>query len=602
MMRLVSPRRWSIRTKSVALFVGYVVAFAAVYGAFSVHLLRRETVAANDRLQQTARMVAADVNAHVRVGLQRLATVAHLPGLVFGLRTMGEKGTGGHIPAWTTLHYIFFRSPVLTGGVFLLDGSGTVVWTEPPGLSWVGQDLSDYAPLADVYLHGVDVISGRLEADRLTPKPHAVLATTIRSPNGERVGVLAGVIDLTAPQLTTILQAASTEQGRFVSVRDTDGAEIMATERPRHADASDPPLLATVPLADVPWHVVAGQSRAIALADIHRLQLMLLWIGALIALGALAVGIFTVRRFVSAINTLTRNAQVMAGGDLSQPVLVQERFDEIGTLGRTFEQMRVELQRSHAALTHRLEERDELMRLKEEFLANVSHELRTPLNVIMGYTDMLLEQDGAVERRSVLEGVRAQSEHLFSLVCDLMTLSGLNSGKIVVEYGHVNVADLVGRVRQLVERLGRDRDISVVWADDSAVPDMRSDGRRLEQMLTNLVTNAFKFTPYGTITISVGHDIARDMIVFAVADTGIGIPAHEIPHIFDEFRQVDGSMSRGYGGIGLGLALVHRLTTLLQGELSVVSKVNEGSCFSVAIPRCPRAEHAAPEVRSRQAG
>src|SRR5678815_4531739 len=144
---------------------------------------------------------------------------------------------------------------------------------------------------------------------------------------------------------------------------------------------------------------------------------------------------------------------------------------------------------------------------------------------------------------------------------------------------------MIGPVRQLADRLGRNRDIAVVWEEDGATMDMLTDGQRLEQILSNLVTNAFKFTAHGTITISVRHDPTRDVMRFAVADTGIGIPAHEIPHIFDEFRQVDGSMSRGYGGIGLGLALVHRLAVLLQGELNVVSKVNEGSCFSVAIPR-----------------
>lgn len=131
------------------------------------------------------------------------------------------------------------------------------------------------------------------------------------------------------------------------------------------------------------------------------------------------------------------------------------------------------------------------------------------------------------------------------------------------------------------------KDIETVWDRPIALPSIETDALRLEQVLTNLITNAFKFTPQGKITIRARHDMTQERVVFQVADTGIGIPEHELPHIFDEFRQVDGSMSRFYDGMGLGLALVRKLTSLLQGEIAVASQVGQGSVFTVTIPLRP---------------
>jgi signal transduction histidine kinase len=274
----------------------------------------------------------------------------------------------------------------------------------------------------------------------------------------------------------------------------------------------------------------------------------------------------------------------MAGGDLSQPVAVDARHRELATLGRTFERMRTELRRSQAALTERLAEREELIRLKEEFLANVSHELRTPLNVIFGYTDILLEEEQDAERRDALGRIRAQSEQLLKLVRDLMTLSGLNAGKLALEIAPVAVDDLVARLRPLMEQLAHGRPIAAVCECAPALPALHTDVLRLEQILTNLLTNAFKFTRTGQVALRVRHLAGDRRVVFEVADTGIGIPPPELPYIFDEFRQVDGSMSRQHGGMGLGLALVRRLVGALGGEVAVESRPGEGSTFTVTLP------------------
>src|SRR5512139_2575332 len=146
-----SPRGWSIRVKSLMLAVGYLLALSAVYGAFTFYLLQREVAEARDRFHQTARIVAAELDAYVASGAKRLQMVTQLPGLEYGLQTMQEARGDGYIPPWTTLHYLFFKSPVFTGGVFLLDRAGKVLWTEPPGLPWLGQTLTELAPVAEMY-------------------------------------------------------------------------------------------------------------------------------------------------------------------------------------------------------------------------------------------------------------------------------------------------------------------------------------------------------------------------------------------------------------------------------------------------------------------
>jgi signal transduction histidine kinase len=146
------------------------------------------------------------------------------------------------------------------------------------------------------------------------------------------------------------------------------------------------------------------------------------------------------------------------------------------------------------------------------------------------------------------------------------------------------VADLLDRLEPLAEQLRGDKELEIVWDCPSPLPVMETDGLRLEQILTNLVTNAVKFTQKGQITVRARQVLGQDLVIFEISDSGIGIPAEELRYIFDEFRQVDGSISRRYGGMGLGLALVKKLVTLLHGEISVISQVGQGSTFTVTFP------------------
>ena len=583
------PRRWSIRTKTLILVAGYLVALCGVYAAFTVSLVRREVARTQERLQQTADLVATELDAYLDAGRQRLATISKLPGMAYGLRTIQEASGEGRIPPWTTLHYLFFKSPVFTGGVFLLDRGGKVLWTEPPGRPWIGDTLASQPTVAAVYAHNREVVSGGLDGDRLLDRPHAVVACPVNDPNGELEGVLGGIVDLTAPELTKILGPVSTRDGRFLEVVDQQGRVIAGNGAAAEAGATAPPasdawMLATVPLTRSAWRVVVGQPRSIALAEVWQSQRMLLALGLGLLALAVALGAPIVNGFVRAIRTLTEAADVMSRGDLSHPVDVGPRRDELATLARAFDQMRVELARSRTALERRLSEREELIRLKEEFLASISHELRTPLNAIIGYTDMLADQRLSADGREWLSIVRAQAEHLFEMLADLLTLSGLNTGTLAVEVSPVRVSSILAKLHPLADDLCAGKDLDVVWECPAALPTIETDPLRLEQILANLLSNALKFTPHGWVVLRVLDQTDHERIVFEVSDSGIGISPDELPNIFDEFRQVDGTLTRRYGGVGMGLTLVKKLTALLAGTVAVRSQVGIGSTFTVTLP------------------
>src|SRR5262249_49925644 len=178
-------RGGSLRTKSVALLGAYAVFLAAVYAGFTTFLLGREAAAAHDRLEQTAQLVAVELDTQLEAGKQRLATVAQLPGLVHGLERLEDAQGEGHIAPWTTLHYLFFRSPLFPGGVFLLDRVGKVLGTEPPGLPWLGSSLADEPAIAASYDAKRGPVSAGLDADRLLQSPHVVIAFPVADGDGD---------------------------------------------------------------------------------------------------------------------------------------------------------------------------------------------------------------------------------------------------------------------------------------------------------------------------------------------------------------------------------------------------------------------------------
>ena len=223
-------------------------------------------------------------------------------------------------------------------------------------------------------------------------------------------------------------------------------------------------------------------------------------------------------------------------------------------------------------------------RAKTTFLANMSHELRTPLNAIIGYAEMICEdpQDAEADAEKILTAAR----HLLSMVDDVLDLSSVESGRVEIAPVEVDIASLVEEVRAVVEPLARTNanTFTMHIADDVSL--LETDAARLRQILYNLLSNACKFTREGSVhlNIALSHGTDRQWVLFEVSDTGIGIDADYLPHLFEPFGQEDNTPTRRHQGPGLGLALTQRLCRLLGGDVRAESVKGLGSQFTARLP------------------
>jgi signal transduction histidine kinase/CheY-like chemotaxis protein len=235
-------------------------------------------------------------------------------------------------------------------------------------------------------------------------------------------------------------------------------------------------------------------------------------------------------------------------------------------------------------------------RHKSEFLANMSHELRTPMNAIIGFTRLVMRRSQAVlapRQYENLEKILLSAEHLLFLINDILDLAKVEAGRIEVYPVEFTLGPVLAECLHTVDPMLRSQHVRLVSEVDADLPALVTDRDKVKQILMNLLSNAVKFTHTGTITVTAR--LRNGTIIIAVADTGIGIPAEALQHIFEEFRQVDSSTTREYGGTGLGLAISLHLARLMGGNITVQSTVGVGSTFTVTLPQ--RYASAAPADR-----
>ena len=293
--------------------------------------------------------------------------------------------------------------------------------------------------------------------------------------------------------------------------------------------------------------------------------------------------------------------------------------DEIGLLARSFNRLRGKLENLHETLDAKVHERTfELQqvskrlrqkisecqhaeehaknlahgasaanRAKSDFLANMSHELRTPMNAIMGFSQVLSEDDLKQEHRSYINMIANNSQNLLELINDILDYSKIESGKMEVEICDCRIGNMMTDIESMLRPNAMQKKIRFEVLQCDPIPEIiGTDPLRLRQCLINLIGNAIKFTETGHVYVNITaeyHD-GDTHIRFDVEDTGIGIPEEKLPLIFESFTQADSATTRKYGGTGLGLAITQQLVGLLGGSISVVSTEGQGSVFTIDIP------------------
>jgi len=279
---------------------------------------------------------------------------------------------------------------------------------------------------------------------------------------------------------------------------------------------------------------------------------------------------------------------------------LQEKAHLLAQQNQEVERKNSEVEQARQELEEKAKQLALTSKYKSEFLANMSHELRTPLNSLLILSDQLSKnQEGNLNLKQTefAKTIHSSGNELLMLINDILDLSKIESGTVLVDASELRLNELHGYVERTFRHVGEAKNVAFKSAFSADLPtSMFTDAKRLQQIIKNLLSNAFKFTQQGQVSLSVStvesgwnpenEDLNRatEVMAFAVSDTGIGIPLDKQQIIFEAFQQADGSTSRKYGGTGLGLAISRELSRLLGGEIRLTSIPGQGSTFTLFLP------------------
>jgi signal transduction histidine kinase/CheY-like chemotaxis protein len=518
------------------------------------------------------------------------------------------------------------QKPVIDQFRKVYDHLDIVRVTRPDGISVVRTDGNGPISYADrawfkAVMNGSPVFRQVL-VTKTGGKPAINFSTPIHDRNGKVVGVLSAVTALSA--MPDILYSSSNQASHLTFVVDDEGRALI---HPNVMAAQD-----LVNLSDLPTvrQALQGNAGDLQFADSagerwysHSTRLANGWIvisevqqKVVLARAAdimhiaygLAAGmvillaIFTwliSTPLLSPIRELLIGAQQLAAGKWEYRVPEGRNDNDLGALARAFNAMVVSLEREYRHIEEEVNRRtiaiqDALCaaetadRAKSLFLANMSHEIRTPLNGVVGMLDLLNQTELDETQLRFAQVARVSADSLLTVINDILDFSKIEAGRLDLEFVNVDIFNLVKDIAASSSAAAGRKELEIVSFIDPKVPEMAiGDGVRLGQILSNLISNAIKFTTKGEVVIetSLVQDTPTQVVLkFSVTDNGIGIPADRKDRLFKSFSQVDASTTRKYGGTGLGLAICKRLVEMMGGEINVESELGVGSTFWFTIP------------------
>jgi heavy metal sensor kinase len=392
------------------------------------------------------------------------------------------------------------------------------------------------------------------------------------APDNLRIGTVAALYDATGrrllaydprqplPALADSLSQAARGQQSFATASLADGTQWRVLTAPVFENGLQVGILQV------------GRPVAQVDATMRQLSLLLMVAVPLTLLVASAGGLFLAGRALNPIDGITRAAAAIGADDLSQRLNLRGNQDEVGRLAATFDRM--------------LDRLDRAFRRQRQFTADASHELRTPLTMLASQIDVALERKRtAADYETLLRSLREDAARMTQLVSELLTLARADAGQQLLTREELDLGELVSNVVQAMQPLALQRGVQLAEHGQPQVT-ISGDQTRLTQLLINLVDNALRYTSSGgRVDVAVKEEAGWAEL--SVADTGMGIAAEHLPHLFERFYRADPARARSDGGSGLGLAIAQWIVQAHGGQISVASEFGHGSTFTVRIPLVP---------------